>query len=127
MITAIVIDDEHDITEVFCEFLEIKGVKVVGIGHDGKKAIELYKKFKPSVVLMDLVMSNYDGFYALQKIREYDPDSKVIIFSASLTPEYVEQLKKMNVSGITRKPYDMDKVIGLIEKVTEGKIIDLTE
>jgi two-component system, chemotaxis family, chemotaxis protein CheY len=125
--SAIVIDDEHDIAEVFDEFLKIKGIDVVGRGYNGKEAVELYDKLKPDIVLMDLIMPEYDGFYGLEHIRKKDPNSKVIIFSASLTPEYIERLKKMNVSGITRKPYDMDNVIGLINKIQHGKTIDLTQ
>ena len=127
MTRAIVIDDEHDITEVFDEFLKIKGIDVVARGHNGKEAVELYDKLKPDVVLMDLIMPEYDGFYGLEHIRKLDPNSKVIIFSASLTPEYIKKLKEMNVSGITRKPYDMDNVIGLIDKIQFGKTIDLTQ
>ena len=127
MVRAIVIDDEHDIEEVISEFLKLKDIDVVGSGHNGKQAAELYEKFKPDIVLMDLIMPDYDGFYGLEKIRAQDPDSKIIIFSASLTPEYIERLKQMNVSGITRKPYDMDNVIELIDKVCNGKTIDLTQ
>jgi len=123
---VIVIDDELDIAEVFGEFLKIKNIDVVGKGYNGKDAVDLYQKHRPDVVLMDLVMPSYDGFYGLEKIREINPDAKVIIFSASLTPEYIERLKQMNVSGITRKPYDMDKIIDLIGKITTGHTIDLT-
>jgi len=89
-------------------------------------AVNLYKRFKPDVVLMDLIMPQYDGFYGLEKIRQYDPNSKVIIFSASLTPEYIKILREMKASAITQKPYDMDLVIKLIGKIINGKTIDLT-
>ena len=126
MVKAIVVDDEYDITEVFSEFLKLKNIDIVGIGHNGKEAAELYEKFTPDVVLMDLVMPEYDGFYGLETIRKIDPNSKVIIFSASLTPDYIEKLKSMNVSGITRKPYDMDNVVQIINRVLQGQTIDLT-
>jgi two-component system, chemotaxis family, chemotaxis protein CheY len=124
--SVIVIDDEKDVLDVFCEYLTVKNIQILGTGSNGKDAVELYKKYKPDVVLMDLVMSDYDGFYGLEKIRQEDPDSKIIIFSASLTPHYIERLKELKVSGIATKPYDMDRVIDLISNISKGKTIDLT-
>lgn len=127
MISAIVIDDEQDVLDVFCEYLKVKNVNVLAEGRNGKEAVELYQKLKPDVVLMDLVMPQYDGFYGIENIRKYDPDSKIIIFSASLTPEYIDMLRKMKVSGISVKPYDMDRIIDLINNVSKGKTVDLTQ
>jgi len=125
LVSAIVIDDEKDVLEVFCEYLKVKNVNVLAEGRNGKDAVELYQKLKPDVVLMDLVMPQYDGFYGIENIRKYDPDSKIIIFSASLTPGYVDMLRKMKVSGISIKPYDMERIIDLINKVSMGKTVDL--
>ena len=127
MVSVIVIDDEKDVLEVFCEYLKVKNVNVLAEGRNGKDAVKLYQKLKPDVVLMDLVMPQYDGFYGIENIRKYDPDSKIIIFSASLTPEYIDMLRKMKVSGISVKPYDMDRIIDLINNVSMGKTVDLTQ
>ena len=120
MVSVIVIDDEKDVSEVLCEFLKIKGVEVLGRGNNGKQAAELYQKLKPDVVLMDLVMPEYDGFYGIKKIREFDPKSKIMIISASLTHSYVQQLLEMNVDSISLKPYDLNNVMEIITKVNEG-------
>ena len=127
MTNAIVVDDEKDVLDVFCEYLRVKNINVIATGRNGLDAVNLYKRFKPDVVLMDLIMPLYDGFYGLEKIRQYDPDSKVIIFSASLTPQYIKILREMKASAITQKPYDMDLVIKLIDKIINGKTIDLTQ
>ncbi len=120
MIRVIIVDDESDVSEVLCEFLKIKGIEVVGRGNNGQDAFELFKKFKPDVVLMDLVMPNYDGFYGLKKIRELDPKSKIMIISASLTTSYVKRLLELNVDSISLKPYDLNDVVELIHNVNEG-------
>ena len=120
MIRVIIVDDESDVSEVLCEFLKIKGIEVVGRGKNGHDAFELFKKFKPDVVLMDLVMPNYDGFYGLKKIRELDPKSKIMIISASLTTSYVKRLLELNVDSISLKPYDLNDVVEIIHKVNEG-------
>lgn len=120
MIRVIIVDDEFDVSEVLCEFLKIKRIEVVGRGKNGNDAYELYKKFKPDVVLMDLVMPNYDGFYGLKKIRELDPKSKIMIISASLTTSYVKRLLELNVDSISLKPYDLNNVVEIIHRVNEG-------
>ena len=120
MIRVIVIDDEHDVSEVLCEFLKIKEIDVVGRGKNGKDAIALYQKLHPDIVLMDLVMPEYDGFYGIEEIRKFDPKSKIMIISASLTHSYIQKLLQMNVDSISLKPYDLNNVIELIHKVNQG-------
>ena len=120
MIKVIIVDDESDVSEVLCEFLKIKGIQVVGRGNNGKDAFELYKKFHPNIVMMDLVMPKFDGFYGIEKIRKYDPKSKIMIISASLTPTYVRRLLSLNVDCIALKPYDLSNVFEIIKKINEG-------
>jgi len=120
LIRVIIVDDESDVSEVLCEFLKIKRIEVVGRGKNGNDAYELYKKFKPDVVLMDLVMPNYDGFYGLKKIRELDPKSKIMIISASLTTSYIKRLLELNVDSISLKPFDLNNVVEIIHRVNEG-------
>ena len=120
MVRVIVVDDEPDVSEVLCEFLKIKGIEVVGKGNNGKDAFELYKRFRPDIVMMDLVMPKYDGFYGIEKIRDYDPKSKIMIISASLTTSYVKRLLEMDVDSISLKPYDLPNVIEKINKIHQG-------
>ncbi len=120
MVSVIVIDDEKDVSEVLCEFLTLKGIEVLGRGNNGQQALELYQKLNPDIVLMDLFMPNYDGFHGVRKIREYDPNSKIMIISASLTHSYVKHLVEMNVNSISLKPYDLNNVIDIIHKVNQG-------
>ena len=55
MTSVLVIDDDRDTVEVFCEYLSIKDIKVLGKGYDGRTAVELYKEHKPDVVLLDVI------------------------------------------------------------------------
>lgn len=50
MLTAIVIDDDHDLTEVLSDLLEFHDIRVLGIGYNGKDAVQLYKKYKPDIL-----------------------------------------------------------------------------
>ena len=50
----------------------------------------------------------------------YNPKSKIMIISASLTPLYVKRLLELNVDCISLKPYDLNNVIDIINKVNQG-------
>ncbi len=115
--SAIVVDDERDIVEVFSEYLTIKGVEVKGVGFDGKEAVELYKKFKPDVVLMDVMMPKFSGFYGLQNIRQIDPEAKIIMITADSTERTYEKLKEFGASIILHKPYKIETILKSIEQV----------
>ena len=117
MTTSIVVDDDFDTVEVFSEYLELKGINVVGKGYNGKDAVDLYQKLKPDVVFLDVLMPKYDGFYALEKIRQLNPDSKVIMVTASLTAETEDKLNELNASSIIYKPYDIDNVVKTVKRI----------
>lgn len=67
MVSCIVIDDNQDIVDVFCDLLKISGIQVIATGNDGMQAVELYEKHHPDVIFVDLLMPKYDGFYAIKK------------------------------------------------------------
>ena len=122
MTRVIVIDDDRDTVEVFCEYLGIKNIDVVGRGFNGKDAVELYKEKNPDVILLDVMMPEYDGFYGLRNIRQVDPNSKVIMVTADLTSDTEKKLQELQASAILYKPYEIDSVVETIEKVHKGEI-----
>ena len=117
MVTAIVIDDDVDTVDVFCDYLEIKNVQVVGRGYNGKAAVELYQTFRPDVVFLDLMMPEYDGIYALENIRKINPESKVIIVTADLREDTANKLSKLKPTRVFIKPYDIEKISQIVSNI----------
>ncbi len=111
--SVIVIDDDEDTVRLFSEFLEEKGINVVGNGFDGISAVKLFKETKPDVVLIDLNMPNGSGFYAIKKIQEIDPKAKIIAITANGSYSIEERLAKLHIPLI-QKPFKMDNVISII-------------
>ncbi len=112
--TAIVIDDDHDMVDVLCDLLGILQIEVVGTGYDGKEAVELYQKLKPELVILDIMMPQYDGIYALEKIREIDADAKVMMVTADSSSGTNEKLKRLKPTVIVYKPADSDTILGIV-------------
>lgn len=61
-ITAIIIEDDVELCEVEKELLELNDITVISIENNGLEAVEMYDKFRPDIVLMDVRMPKYDGF-----------------------------------------------------------------
>ncbi len=121
-VTAIVVDDTANVVRVLSDLLESKGVDVVGTAFDGKEAVEVYKKTKPDLVLLDVILPNYDGIYALKEISEIDNKAIVIMVTADLKKETADTLTELEASTIIYKPFDSAEMIKTIEKVTSTNL-----
>ena len=118
---AIVIDDDQDTLDIFCEFLKLKDVEVIGKARNGLKALTTYKETKPDIVLMDVMMPEHDGFFGLKKIKEFDPNSKVIMVTADLTEKTAQKLKEFGADEILYKPYEIDQVMKTINRLVTSE------
>jgi len=116
-LNVIVIDDDYNTVEVFAEFLELSQVKVVGKGYDGKDGVNLYKQLKPDIVFLDVMMPDFDGFYALENIKKINPNALVVMITADLTIETEIKLKNMKATSIVYKPFDIQQIIEIIDKL----------
>lgn len=121
-ITAVVVDDDKDTVSVLSDFLQIKGVEVVGKGYDGQEAIELYKRIKPDVLFLDVMMERFDGFYALERIRQTHHDAFVIVVTADLTCETHDRLENLKASAIIHKPYDINEIMRILGRISPGVV-----
>lgn len=120
---VIVIDDDIDTVEVYTAYLKSKGVNVVGVGYNGLEAVSLYKKLKPDLVLLDVMMPEYDGFYALEQIRKIDSNSKILMATADKTEKTRKMLEAAKVNGIVYKPYEINDVLEAVDIIQKGKIV----
>ena len=110
MVSAIVIDDDKDVVESFSTMLEYNNIDVVGKGYDGKDAVDLYQKLKPDFVILDILMPEYDGHYAIENIRKFNPYSSIFVITAYVTESTAEKLTKAKVDFLY-KPFKFDDII----------------
>ena len=111
MKTAIVVDDDSDTVDVFCQLLENHQISVVGKGYNGKEAIDLFLKHSPDVVFVDIMMPEGSGFHAIRNIKKINDKAKIIAVTADLKPSTNEKLMNLKVHGIVYKPFMIEKII----------------
>lgn len=113
-IKALVVDDEEDIVNTFTELLEIYKINVVGTAKNGKEAVEQFKKLRPNVTFLDIMMPVFDGSYALKEIRMVDKSAIVVLVTGG-GPEDIDQLSELNPSAIIHKPYQIPTLMHVLK------------
>lgn len=115
MCSVVIIDDDVDSTETMHEFFDLENVPVLACGYDGKDAVQLYKKHNPDIVLLDLDMPKFDGYYAVIEIKKINPDAKIIVLTGVVEEKFLGKLEGQKKLEIIYKPYDLDEVVNRIK------------
>ena len=109
--TALVVDDDEDTVNLFIEFLDICNVTVIGKAFDGKEAEQTYKELRPDIIFSDVMMPNYDGFYALEKIKKANPNVIMVMITGDVRSDTITRLEDLGADAIIYKPFDMQNVV----------------
>ena len=118
----ILIADDHSVVRIgLATLLEYEAdMSVVGDTDDGTGAVALAKKFKPDVVIMDLMMPGMDGTEATRRICEESPQSRVLILTSYGNSAEVGEAIAAGASGVIVKHVANDKLIEAIRTVANG-------
>lgn len=117
MVNCIVIDDDKDIVNIFSELLKLNKIDVLATGNNGKEAVELYEQCKPDIVFTDLNMPKYDGNYAIDKIKEKYPNSKIIIMTGDINAKNESIFKVLKIPVIN-KPFNIHEIKQLVIEIS---------
>ena len=115
--TVLVVDDNPDVRSLLVELLELKNFQVVGTGHNGNDAVTLYEKLKPDITLLDVVMPDTDGLYALDHIREINSDAAVIMITTDLSQDTAKRLEDLKATAVVYKPFDINDLVKIIHDI----------
>jgi DNA-binding NarL/FixJ family response regulator len=96
-----------------------KDLEVVGEAQTGRQAVELAKKLRPAVVVMDIAMPVLNGLEATRQILKAVSGTKVVILSAHSDDAYVEHATELGAAGFLLKQtssHDLSKAIREVQK-----------
>ncbi len=112
------IDDNEDITELLDTVLTAMGHKIITI-NDGKEGLRLIQENSYDIVLLDIAMPNFSGLdiiNALEKEKTLK-NHKIILFTASIKDEVLDELLKKGIRGVIQKPFKMEALEKQINKL----------
>jgi two-component system, NarL family, nitrate/nitrite response regulator NarL len=121
-ITVLLADDHMVVREGLRSLLRAEsGLVVVGEASNGRRAVELVQKLRPSVVVMDLAMPQLNGLEATRQILRAAPATKVLILSAHSDDEYVERVLAAGAAGYLLKQSSAEILAQAIRAVEQGR------
>jgi len=122
MTLKILLADDHTIfREGLRKLLQSHpGMEIIGAAGDGRTAVELAKKLKPDIVVMDIGMPDLNGISATQQIHQGNPSSKVIALSMHSDWRFVSGMLQAGASGYLLKDCAFNELVTAIQAVAAG-------
>jgi two-component system chemotaxis response regulator CheY len=117
MARVLIVDDAMFMRMTIKQMLEAHGHSIAGEAGDGIEAVKKFIECKPDVVLLDITMPEMNGVEALKRIKELDPDARVIICSAMGQQAMVAQAIQYGAKDFIVKPFEEDRLIAAVDKI----------
>ncbi|MCX7922805.1 MAG: response regulator transcription factor [Clostridia bacterium] len=121
MLKIVIVDDQVIFRESLKFIVEQDSeMKVMGCGGNGKEALRLCDQYRPDLVLMDIMMPEYNGVEGTRLIKEKYKDIKIVILTTFNDEENVSQALKYGADGYILKDIKPEELILTIKGVASG-------
>jgi len=115
--TVMIVDDTRFVRNYVGSMVERAGYAIVATAENGSEAVERYKKHKPDVVTMDVVMPVMDGIEALGNILEIDPNANVVMLTSIGAEDQLNEAKEIGAKGYLLKPVKKGQLLEVLNKL----------
>jgi DNA-binding NarL/FixJ family response regulator len=123
MTVTILLADDHPIVRQGLRHL-LEGepdLKIVGEASDGLQAVQLTEKFKPNVLIVDMMMPGLNGLEVLRQVRDRSPSTCSIVLSMQSADVYVVEALKSGALGFVLKETGPSELVKAVQQVISGK------
>ena len=119
----LLIADDHDLVrDGYQRMLDREpDLEVVGVASNGREAVELCRKLRPDLVLMDVRMPEMDGLEATRKIKDELPTTSVLVVTTYDNSNYLFEAVKAGAAGYVLKDAPKLQLLGAIRRTLNGE------
>jgi len=119
----IILAEDHTIVlEGLRALLEREGFEIVGTAQDGRSAVELARRLKPDIAILDIAMPALNGIDAAGEILRASPDTRTILLTVHEDKQYVVEALRAGVSGYLLKTKAASDLVQAIKEVSRGAL-----
>jgi len=123
MIRVLVVEDHQLVRQGIVKLLESAGdLSVVGEADNGMQAIELVASLHPDVMVLDIVMPQFDGLETLVKLGEITPRPQVVMLSMHADPSMIRQALQSGAVGYVVKQSVADELLAAVRAAKNGSM-----
>lgn len=120
-ITVLIADDQRMVRRGLQVILDAEpGISVVAEAGDGGEAIELVRRYRPAVALLDIRMPVMDGLKAARQVIALSPGTRVLILTTFDADEYVYEALRAGASGFLLKDAPADHLVTAVRSLAAG-------
>ncbi len=117
----LIADDSAYMRSILKDLLLRNGYDVIGEAENGKEVLGLYRKLKPDVVAMDIMMPEMSGIQALKEIKENYPEARVVMTAAMGQQHLVVEAIRAGAADFFIKPVQAERVVEAIDKALQHR------
>jgi len=115
--TVLVVDDEHGVRQSF--YMVLKDEFTVLLAGSGNEAIDIFSKNAVDLILLDILLPDIDGIDLLERLKEMDPNTEIIMVTAVKEIQTAVKAIKLGAYEYIIKPFVVDEVITVIHRALE--------
>ncbi|WP_366924002.1 response regulator [Metallumcola ferriviriculae] len=116
MVRTVIVEDDPMVMEVNRQYIEnVDGFQIVGTAETGAEAIEIVKKIKPQLVILDIFLPDKDGLETLREIRQSNLPTDVILVTAVRDAETIRQVFRLGAVDYIVKPFKFERIKSALE------------
>lgn len=117
MAKILLADDSAFMRKILTNILAKAGQTTIVEASDGDEAVEVYKREKPDLVLLDIVMKRKYGTESLKEIMQINPNAKVLMVSAVGQEKVIEEAMGLGAKGFIVKPFKEEEVLNKVKEI----------
>ncbi len=124
MTVTVLLADSHPIIRTGLQsLLTDDQISVVGEANNGKDALELVERLRPSLLISEVTMPRMDGLACLTKINELELPTKVLFYTGQINPTYAARAMALRAIGLISKSTPTDQLVAAIKQAAGGKSV----
>ena len=119
----LIVDDERDFIELVQYHLAGLGCEFI-VANNGVEALSQARQFKPSLILLDILLPDLDGLSVCEILRRQPSTKKIpVIFMSALTSEVTRRTVAMQADDFFTKPLDLDRLHRRITDILQRELL----